>query len=113
MTNRSNPDEYIREMNPVVPFKFDVHFKIFSEDALDTLEKLHQRFADKRVNVVNARRDFFKVSMDEIEQAVQEMARQTGVLTINEFEREPRAYEYHQTLAARKKHQYSTSNDSY
>ena len=67
MTNRNKPDEYIREMNPAVPFKFDVHFKIFSEDAFDTLEKLHQRFDEKRVNVANSRREFFKVSMDEIE----------------------------------------------
>jgi DNA repair exonuclease SbcCD ATPase subunit len=113
MTNRQKEDEYIREMNPAVPFRFDVHFKIFSEDAFDTLEKLHQRFDEKRVNVANSRREFFKVSMDEIEQAVQELVKKTGVLTIQEFERAPQAYEYRQTLAARKKHQHLTSDDSY
>jgi len=111
MTNRSKPDEYIREMNPAVPFRFDVHFKIFSEDVFDTLEKLHQRFNDKRVNEVNPRREFFKVSLDEIEQAVKEIARKTGVLRIDEFERAPQAYEYRQTLDARKKHQHLTSDN--
>jgi hypothetical protein len=112
-TNRQKEDEYIRDMKPVVPFEFDKHFKIFSEDVFDTLEKLHERFADKRVNEVNPRREFFKVSMDEIEQAVKEIARQTGVLRIDEFERTPQAYEYRQTLAARKKNQHLTPDDSY
>ncbi|MEH1891840.1 MAG: GIY-YIG nuclease family protein [Nostoc sp.] len=62
MTSRG--DEYIKEMNPNVPFQFDIHFKIFSEDALETLQNLHQRFDDKRVNTANSRRDFFQVSID-------------------------------------------------
>jgi hypothetical protein len=113
MTRSNNPDEYIRDMKPVVPFEFDKHFKIFSEDAFDTLEKLNERFADKRVNLLNSRREFFKVSMDEIEQAVKEIARETGVLRIDEFERAPQAYEYRQTLATRKKNQHLTPDDSY
>lgn len=113
MTNRNKPDEYIREMNPIVPFKFDVHYKIFSEDALDTLEKLHQRFADKRVNLENSRREFFKVSIDEIVQAVQQIQKETGMLNIVEGKRTPEAYEYRKTLAARKKYQHLTSDDSY
>lgn len=113
ITYRSKEDEYIKDMNPTVPFKFDVHFKIFSEDALDTLQRLHQRFDDKKVNVVNSKRDFFKVSMDEIEQAVKEINKKTGVLRIDVFEPAPQAYEYRQTLAARKKHQHLTTDDSY
>jgi Domain of unknown function (DUF4041)/Meiotically up-regulated gene 113 len=113
MTYRQNENETIRNMNPVVPFKFDVHFKIFSEDAFDTLERLHQRFDDKRVNLENPRREFFKVSMNEIEQVVQEIQKQTGILRIEEFEPVPQAYEYRQTLAARKKHQQATTNDTY
>jgi hypothetical protein len=112
-THRNKPDEYIRDMNPVVPFRFDVHFKIFSEDVFDTLEKLHQRFDDKRVNLVNQNRDFFKVSMNEIEQAVQEISRKTGVLRIDEFERAPQASDYRLTLDARKKNQHLTSDNSY
>jgi hypothetical protein len=113
MTNRNKPDEYIRDMNPAVLFRFDVHFKIFSEDAFDTLEKLHNRFNDKRVNAVNSRRDFFKVSLDEIEQVVKEIAKETGILRIDEIERAPQAYEYRQTLATRKKNPHLTPDDSY
>jgi flagellar motor protein MotB len=112
-TNRQKEDEYISEMNPAVPFRFDIHFKIFSEDASDTLENLHQRFADKRVNVVNTRKEFFKVSMDEIKQAVEEIVKKTGFLRIDKFEAAPEANEYRQTLAARKQHQHLTSDDSY
>jgi hypothetical protein len=110
ITYRSREDEYIRDMNPVVPFQFDVHFKIFSEDALDTLQRLHQRFDDKRVNIVNSRRDFFKVSIDEIEQAVKQIKKETGVLRIDVFETAPQAYEYRQTVAARKKLQPNLNN---
>ncbi|MEH2010710.1 GIY-YIG nuclease family protein [Nostoc sp.] len=111
-TIRHKEDEYIRDMNPAVPFQFDVHFKIFSEDAFDTLQRLHQRFDEKKVNTVNPKRDFFKVSMDEIEQAVKEIQKATGVLRIDIFEPAPQAYEYRQTLAARKKHQHLTIDNS-
>ncbi|KAB8329885.1 DUF4041 domain-containing protein [Scytonema tolypothrichoides VB-61278] len=113
MTSRSQEDVYIREMNPAVPFQFDVHFKIFSEDALDTLQRLHQHFDDKRVNVVNSRRGFFKVSIDEIEQAVQEIKKKTGVFRIDVFEQAPQAYEYRQTLAVRKKNQQVNVNNTF
>ncbi len=113
ITSRSQEDDYIRRMNPTVPFEFDVHFKIFSEDALDTLQRLHQRFNDKRVNVVNSRRDFFKVSMDEIEQVVKEIKKKTGVLRIDVFEQAPQAYEYRQTLAVRKKYQQPNANNTF
>jgi hypothetical protein len=112
-TSRNKPDEYIRNLNPAVPFRFDVHFKIHSEDVFDTLDKLHNRFNDKRLNMVNSRRDFFKVSLDEIKQAVEEIARETGILRIDEFEPVPEAYEYRQTLAARKKNPHLATDDSY
>ena len=51
--------------------------------------------------------------MDEIEQAVKEIQKQTGILRIDVFERAPQAYEYRQTLAARKKHQHLTIDNSY
>jgi len=112
-TSRNKPDEYIRNLNPAVPFRFDVHFKIHSEDVFDTLDKLHNRFNDKRLNMVNSRRDFFKISLDEIKEAVEEIARETGILRIDEFEPVPEAYEYRQTLAARKKNPHLATDDSY
>lgn len=110
-TYRNNEDEYINNMNPSVPFKFYVHFKIFSEDALDTLQRLHKRFNEKRVNIKNPNREFFKVSIDEIEQAVKEIQKQTGALRIEVSERIPQAEDYYQTLAARKKYQNQTFNN--
>ncbi len=114
MTSRNQEDVYIREMNPAVPFQFDVHFKIFSEDTLDTLQRLHQRFDDKRVNVVNLRREFFQVTIDEIEIAVKDIQKKSGVfLRIDEFKKSPKAYEYWQTVAAGKKHRLSNTNEQY
>jgi hypothetical protein len=53
-----------------VPFNFDVHALIFSEDA-NALEKaLHQAFNHKKLNWVNPRKEFFNVTLDEIKQVV-------------------------------------------
>ncbi|MBD2777597.1 GIY-YIG nuclease family protein [Iningainema tapete] len=110
MTKSSKPDEYVSVMTPVVPFPFDIHLKIFSEDAIDTLRLLHQRFYDKRVNIVNERREFFRLSLDEIYRTVEEISQQTGALTILKNERVPQAYEYRRIAAQKKQH--STSKDT-
>ncbi len=114
MTKKSgNPDEYISSMSPVVPFPFDIHFRFLSEDSLDTLNRLQQRFSSRRINKANERRGFFKVSLDEIAQAVEEI-RKEGVLKNIHFERTPQAYEYRRTIAAeRKDNQTSTSHGLY
>lgn len=112
MTKSGEPERYINNMNPATPFKFDIHFKILSEDALDTLERLHRCFATKRINIVNKNKEFFKVSINEIEEAVQEIRKKTGILTILEYEPTPQADEYYQTLFAHKKYQNLTSKDT-
>lgn len=109
MTKSSNPDVYIRKMNPYVPFPFDVHFKIFSEDALETIQYLHQQFDNRRINIVNEKREFFKVSLDEIEQIVQKFYRETGTLTIQKFEKVPQALEYRRTQAAERRNDHHTN----
>ena len=53
-----------------VPFKFDVHAMIFSEDAPALEAKLHRAFEDRKLNLVNQRREFFKVSLEEIKEVV-------------------------------------------
>jgi Domain of unknown function (DUF4041) len=101
MTKRNdNEDGYVRSMTPEVPFPFDIHFKFVSEDASGTLRQLHQRFDDRRVNVVNPRREFFRVSYDEIAQAIEEIQKETGALKDIRSERSPQAYEYRRTQAA-------------
>lgn len=55
-----------------VPFNFDVHAMIFSDDAPKLEAALHNAFADRKLNMVNGRREFFNVTLNEIEQVVKE-----------------------------------------
>lgn len=106
MTLSNEPDRYVRNMNPFVPFPFSIHIKVSSEDALDTLKRLHERFNNKRVNTANPRRDFFEVSLQEIKQAIQEISSETGLLkNIQEFEDIPLENEYVRTLSFKQKYQ--------
>lgn len=56
-----------------VPFSFDVHSFIFSEDAVVLENKMHELLNEKRVNKVNLRKGFFKVSIDELEKLVNDI----------------------------------------
>lgn len=72
MTRRLDPMERVYELGDAsVPFRFDVHAMIFSNDAPKLEAALHNAFADKRVNAVNLRREYFRVSLDEIKAVVQ------------------------------------------
>lgn len=71
MTRRLNPQERVDELGDAsVPFNFDVHALIFTEDAPKLENALHHAFEQKKLNKVNARREFFKVSLDEIKAEV-------------------------------------------
>lgn len=71
MTRRLNPEERIAELgNASVPFKFDVHSFIFSDDAVSLESKIHDMLNNKRVNKVNLRKEFFNISIDELEELV-------------------------------------------
>lgn len=71
MTKRFNPMDRIKELSSAsVPFEFDVHATIFSDDAPSLETKLHNRFSDKAVNKVNSRKEFYKVPLRKIEDAV-------------------------------------------
>lgn len=71
MTRRLNPQERVDELGDAsVPFKFDVHAMIFSDDAPALEAALHRAFEDKKVNMVNTRREFFNVTLDEIKTVV-------------------------------------------
>jgi hypothetical protein len=101
MTKKSgDPDDYVNGMSPTVPFPFDIHLKFVSEEALDTLARLQSAFSEKRVNKArNERRGFFKVSLEEILRAVEDIKRETGVIKSIHFEQAPSAYEYRRTQA--------------
>lgn len=73
MTRRLDPQDRVDELGDAsVPFEFDVHSFIFSEDAVTLEAELHRRLADCRVNKINARKEFFKVTLDDLEKIVQE-----------------------------------------
>jgi hypothetical protein len=71
MTRRLDPYDRVRELGDAsVPFHYDVHALIFSEDAVGLETRLHHEFADRRVNLVNLRREFFRVSPAEVRDAL-------------------------------------------
>lgn len=74
MTRRLEPLDRVKELGDAsVPFKFDVHAMIYSEDAPALENQLHKVFETNRLNKVNNRKEFFKVSLDDISNTVSEM----------------------------------------
>lgn len=75
MTRRLNPQERVDELGSAsVPFKFDVHSFIFSDDAVGLEAELHRRLNNQRVNKVNLRKEFFYASIDDLEALVNEIS---------------------------------------
>jgi len=75
-----------------VPFPYDVHALFFSDDAVNLESELHRAFADRRVNLINERREFFFATSAEVRQVLQE---KTGGLL--EFTERPEASQYFQS----------------
>ena len=99
MTRRLNPQDRVDELgNASVPFRFDVHSFIFSNDAVGLENKLHTLLDDRRVNKVNMRKEFFNISLDELEQIVTET--------------EPTA-EFNRTMAAEEFRQSQSTTENY
>jgi len=94
MTRRIDPQERVNELGSAsVPFKFDVHSFIFSEDAVNLENKLHQALNNKRVNKVNLRKEFFYCNIDELEELVY------SIDPTAEFNKTMLAEEYNQSLS--------------
>lgn len=73
VTRRLNPLERINELGSAsVPFKFDVHALIFSDNAYKLESELHNKFNDKRVNQINHRKEYFNITIDDIKNALKE-----------------------------------------
>ena len=71
MTRRLDPQERIYELSDAsVPFNFDVHAMIFTEDAPGLETALHNAFEKNKLNKINTRREFFAVTLDEIKSEV-------------------------------------------
>ena len=106
MTRRLNPQERVDELSSAsLPFKFDVHSFIFSDDAVALENKLHNILNDKRVNKVNLRKEFFNVNIDDLEKLV------TDIDPTAEFNKTMLAEEYRQSLSTDEV--YSSSENLY
>ena len=71
MTRRLDPQERVDELGDAsLPFNFDIHAMIFTEDAPGLETALHNAFESKKLNKINTRREFFTVSLDEIKTEV-------------------------------------------
>lgn len=98
MTRRLEPMDRIEELGDAsVPFRFDVHAMIFSDDAPKLENALHHAFEKNKLNMVNHRREFFKVSLDEIKRVIRENYDKTV-----EFVDIPDAEQYRQSILIRK-----------
>ena len=74
MTRRLNPEERVKELGDAsVPFVFDTHAMIYTEDAPAIEKELHRRFHARRVNAVNMRKEFFRVGLDEVASTIKEL----------------------------------------
>jgi hypothetical protein len=94
MTRRLEPMDRIRELGDAsVPFRYDVHAMFFSDDAVTLENELHKTFANRRVNFVNERREFFFATPAEIRAVLLE--KDGGLL---EFRESPEAPEYFQSV---------------
>ena len=71
MTRRLEPMERIWELGDAsVPFDFDVHAIIPSDDAPALEGELHDAFEDLRINHVNLRKEFFRVPLERVRKIV-------------------------------------------
>ncbi|MGB0563036.1 MAG: hypothetical protein ACPGVO_14715, partial [Spirulinaceae cyanobacterium] len=86
MTKSGEPRQYIKKMNPYIPFQSLVHIEAEFEDASDAIEKIHGHLWEKRVNRNNPRRDFFKTSLGEIRQIIHDVSRVSEAIYIIEYE---------------------------
>jgi len=94
MTRRLEPEDRVKELGDAsVPFQFDIHAMIYSDEAPTLEYELHKAFTDRKVNMLNYRKEFFNVTLEEIEQKIKDIGLDA------EFSKIPEAMEYRETLA--------------
>jgi chromosome segregation ATPase len=96
LTRRLDPNDRVKELGDAsVPFSFDTHAMIYSDEAPALEAALHNEFASQRINQSNMRKEFFKVDLDAVEEAVGRIAPSAR------FFKDREAQEWHETLARR------------
>lgn len=95
VTRRLEPLDRINELGDAsVPFRFDIHALVFSDEAFKLEHALHERFKKFRVNKINNRREFYRLPLEDVRKAVDEEFK-----AIVNFDMTPEAKEYRESLA--------------
>lgn len=96
LTRRLDPMDRVRELGDAsVPFTFDTHAVIYSDDAPALERALHAEFEPTRLNAQNYRKEFFRASIEDVEAAVARLAPKAS------FFKDIEAQEYRETLSRR------------
>lgn len=96
LTRRLDPMDRVRELGDAsVPFVFDTHAMIYSDDAPALERALHAEFESARINAQNFRKEFFRANLEDVEEAVHRLAPDAT------FFRDVEAQEFRETLARR------------
>jgi vacuolar-type H+-ATPase subunit I/STV1 len=104
MTRRLEPIERVKELGDAsVPFAFDIHAMVYADNAPELENKIHRSFETFRINLVNSRREFFQVPLDEIEKWAKSENLNLHLTRIAE------AREYRESVAIRTKNEKSIS----
>ncbi len=98
LTRRLDPEDRVAELGDAsVPFIFDVHAMIYSDDAPTLERSLHAEFESTRVNTKNYRKEFFRATVDQVQAAVERLSPGAP------FFRDIEAQDYRETLARRQR----------
>ncbi len=99
MSRRLDPMDRVRELGDAsVPFGFDVHALIYSDDAPALENMLHKEFAEHRLNLKNYRREFFAVPLKNIEKAIKTRFPDAEIVVNAE------AQDYYESIALREQY---------
>ena len=94
LTRRLEPEERVKELGDAsVPFPFDVHALIYSENAPELEARLHEHFWERRLNWANDRKEFFRVPLADVQDALNKLGLEAELSTV------PEAREYRETMA--------------
>jgi DNA repair exonuclease SbcCD ATPase subunit len=94
MTRRLEPNDRVRELGDAsVPFPFDVHMMISSDDAPKLENALHRALHKLRINKINPRKEFYKTDLESVRHIVEQNHGEV------DYVGEAEALQYRQSLA--------------
>lgn len=112
MTRRLDPLDRIRELGGAsVPFPFDIHGVIYSHNAPELESALHRYFADRKVNRVNGRKEFFNVDLSEIQEAVEKLGFDLNLTSLAEAQQYRETRSIIETIIEKEKYNAERKSD--